>query len=276
MTDALHAELDGLQKWDVGDRMLAARLVGVDTADFRQAEWRRGTLPPGPLAPRLLAELEAAVEQLAEAALPVHDGMPATLDVAVDLGGGRLLSGTVRDIYGDIHGGIGGSALASTSYSTLAPKHRLPAWAKLLAAAATGKPGPTRAVTTGRGPYRKPAWRSTIELPASPLEVLRDLVALYDEGMREPLPIATGASHVYAGRRAQGGSVAESLDAAAKDWGSLFGDGTDRHLAYVLGAPPSFERLIAAPDSGVEQTRFGALARRLWSPLLAVESIGAP
>ncbi|MBW3640630.1 MAG: exodeoxyribonuclease V subunit gamma, partial [Actinobacteria bacterium] len=272
VADELRAELDGLQKWDVGDRMLAARLVGVGTADFRQAEWRRGTLPPGPLAPRLLAELEAAVEQLAEAALPVHDGMPATVDVAVDLGGGRLLSGTVGDIYS----GIGGSVLASTSYSTLAPKHRLPAWAKLLAVAASGNPGPIRAVTTGRGPYSRPVWRSTIELPASPRQVLRDLVALYDEGMREPLPIATGASHTYAARRDQKGSVAESLEAARKDWASMFGDGTDRHLGYVLGAPPSFERLVAAPDGGVERTRFGALARRLWAPLLAVESIGPP
>ncbi len=272
VTDALRAELDGLQKWNIGDRMLAARLVGVGTADFRQAEWRRGTLPPGPLAPRLLAELEAAVEQLAEAALPVHHGMPATVDVAVDLGGGRLLSGTVRDIYS----GIGGPVLASTSYSTLAPKHRLPAWVKLLAVAASGHPGPIRAVTTGRGPYRNPAWRSTIELPASPRQVLRDLVALYDEGMREPLPIATGASHTYAARRDQKGSVTESLEAARKDWASMFGDGTDRHLAYVLGAPPSFDRLVAAPDGGAERTRFGALARRLWSPLLAVESIGAP
>lgn len=108
------------------------------------------------------------------------------------------------------------------------------------------------------------------------MDALRDLVALYDEGMREPLPIATGASHAYAARRAERGSVADSLDAAAKDWGSRFGDGTDRHLAYVLGTPPSFERLTAAPDSGAEGTRFGALARRLWAPLLAVESLGPP
>jgi exodeoxyribonuclease V gamma subunit len=65
--EAVQVELDGLQAWDVGERMLASRLAGVEPADFRQAEWRRGTLPPGPLGLRLLSELEDAVEPLAAA-----------------------------------------------------------------------------------------------------------------------------------------------------------------------------------------------------------------
>ncbi|MGI8537973.1 MAG: exodeoxyribonuclease V subunit gamma [Mycobacteriales bacterium] len=266
VADALHAELDALQKWEVGDRMLAARLGGVDTAAFRQAEWRRGTLPPGPLGLRLLAELESAVELLVQAALPFHAGPPRALDVVVDLGG-QTLTGTVN--------GIHGAVLASTSYSTLAPKHRLTAWANLLALGASGV-APMTAVTTGRGRYRKPVWRSTLTTPQDPAGVLHDLVTMYEQGMREPLPMATGATAEYAARRDRGASVDEALDAAAKEWDSLFGDGKDRHLAYVFGTPASFARLTATEAAGAEPTRFGLLARRLWSPLLAHEQVGAP
>jgi exodeoxyribonuclease V gamma subunit len=270
VADALHVELDALQKWSVGDRMLAARLAGVDPTAFRQAELRRGTLPPGPLGLRLLDELAGAVEPLAAAGSSLQVGMVRLLDIDVDLGGDRRLTGTVHGSYG--------SVLASASYSTLAPKHRLAAWTRLLAAAATGAAAaPTTAVTIGRGPHRKPVWRSVLTAPTAPLEVLRELVALYDEGMREPLPLATGASCEYAARRQLGSTGDEAMEAATKEWDSRFGDGTDRHLAYVLGTSPRLSLLTGtAATSGDDPTRFGALARRLWSPLLAHETVGAP
>jgi exodeoxyribonuclease V gamma subunit len=268
VADALQADLDPLQKWDVGDRMLAARLAGVEPGAFNQAELRRGTLPPGPLGMRLLADLEAAVEPIALAALPVHTGVPRSLDVVVELGDGRRLTGTVNGVHGD--------TVASTSYSSLGPKHRLTAWARLLAVAAGGHAGVQRAVTTGRGSGRRPVWRSTLVLPDEPAQVLRELVVLRDEGLREVLPLATGATHAYADRRRSGSSVEEALEAAAKDWAGRFGDGVDRHLGYVHGGAPPFERLLADPDDGPERTRFGALARRLWAPLLGCETVGAP
>lgn len=75
---------------------------------------------------------------------------------------------------------------------------------------------------------------------------------------------------------AAGNSAPEALEAASKEWDSRYGDSTDRHLAYVHGAGASFCGLTAAGAPGEETTRFGALARRLWGPLLAVEVLGAP
>ncbi len=276
VADALSAELDALQQWDLGERMLTARMAGVDAGDFRQAEWRRGTLPPGPLGMRLLSEVEAAVEPLLQASLPVHAGRPRTVDIAVDLGprpGGP--PGDVRRLSGTVPG-VHGSVLASTSYSRLAPKHRLPAWARLVAVAADGGQGVHTAVTTGRGPFRRPVWRSTLHVPDDPHTVLRGLVALYDEGMREPVPLAAGASAEYAARRERGGTVEEALAAAQEAWGSRFGDVTDRHVSWVHGPDAPFARLLTAPADGPEPTRFGALALRLWAPLLAHETVGAP
>lgn len=264
VTDALRVELDGLSKWDVGDRWLQQLLTGVDIAQFRAAEWRRGTLPPGRLGIGVLAELEQAVQAIAEIARPAHQGRPAVLDVSLDLGD-RLLVGTLTGVYG--------STLAATSYSRLAAKHRLPAWVRLLTAAAT-RPGDWRAVTTGKGWWpRQPTAQSVLTAPADPLTVLRELVGLREQGLCEPLPIATSATSIYADRRRCGSSIDEALEGARKDFESRFGECTDRHLAYVQGGPATLEALLREPGDEREPSRFGVLARRLWEPLLAAETI---
>ena len=274
VSDALETDLGGLAKWDVGERMLRARLSGVETPAFLQAELRRGTLPPARLGFTVLDDLQRAVDELVAVCLPVHHGPPLSLDVALDLGGGRRLTGTVGSLHGDV--------VVSSSYSTLAPKHRLAAWVRLLAVAATQPERPWRAVTTGRGPYRKPTWRSTLRVPDDPLAVLRQLVDLRDRGLREPLPIAPAASAAYADRRRGGATVDEAVATADKEWGSLFGDGKDRHLVYVHGVGAPLSGLLTAPPEADEAawsddpSRFGVLARRLWTPLLAVESVGKP
>jgi exodeoxyribonuclease V gamma subunit len=87
----------------------------------------------------------------------------------------------------------------------------------------------------------------------------------------------TGASSEYAARRARGSGVDEALAAARAQWDSPYGgDGSDRHVVRAHAPDPSFDRLLAEPGDEQEPTRFGALARRLWSPLLACEQAGAP
>ncbi|MCW2613857.1 MAG: recC [Frankiales bacterium] len=249
LPDALRAELDGLQTWDVGERMLAARLAGVEASDFAQAELRRGTLPPGPIALRLLDEVTRTVDVLLGEALPLHAGTARQVEVAVDLGGGRLLTGTVI--------GLRATGLARATYSRLAPKQRLTAWVDLLAS------GTSTAVTIGRGSYGR-VGRSTLALPDDPLAVLRDLVALHDEGLCEPLPLLTGASHAYAVRRTAGDGHDDAVLAARKAFDDRFGDGQDAHVRYVHGT--SFDAVLG------DGRRFGELAARLWKPLLAAES----
>lgn len=107
--------------------------------------------------------------------------------------------------------------------------------------------------------------------------MLQDLVGLYDEGLRAPLPLVTGASSEYAARRERGSSVQEALAAAQAQWDSPYGgDGSDRHVVRAHGPSPSFDRLLTEPGGGEESTRFGVLARTLWAPLLACEQVGAP
>ncbi|WP_433621446.1 exodeoxyribonuclease V subunit gamma [Nocardia sp. CA-120079] len=278
IADRLPIELDGLAKWELGERLLSARLTGADPSTLRAAEWRRGTLPPFGFGGAVLDEIESTVDKLVRAALPEYEGAPRAVDIAVDLGNGRRLTGTVPEVRGE--------SLVRTMFSRLAPKHRIAAWVSLLALAVT-EDRSWRAVTTGRGQFGRPAWRSEIMAPEPPaaLAILRELVRLRDTGLTEPLPIAPSATAAYAERRFRGSNADEAVSAAEREFNGgpngpgPFGDHTDRHLRYIWGPAPRLEHLMAAPAPAGEPgetTRFGSLARRMWAPLLAAENQGQP
>ncbi|MEU8901694.1 exodeoxyribonuclease V subunit gamma [Nocardia sp. NPDC048505] len=278
IADRLPIELDGLAKWELGERLLTARLTGADASGLRAAEWRRGTLPPFGLGGAVLDEVEHTVDKLVRAALPEYQSPARAVDVAIDLGGGRRLTGTVPEVHGE--------TLVRTTFSRLAPKHRIAAWVALLALAAT-EDRSWRAVTTGRGQFHRPAWRSALTAPDRPaaVTVLRDLVKLRDAGLCEPLPITPTATAAYAERRFRGSSAEEAFSAAEREFNGgpngpgAFGDHTDRHLRYIWGPAPRLDDLMTAPapaGDANETTHFGALARRLWTPLLAAETQGQP
>lgn len=106
-----------------------------------------------------------------------------------------------------------------------------------------------------------------------------ELVALHDRGLTEPLPLAVKTSAAYAAGRLGGVGVEQALDGASRDWRSDYGgERDDRHHRYVWGDDaPLADLLTAAPydDECVEgeTSRFGALACRLWAPLLAAEQV---
>ncbi|MEU1981640.1 exodeoxyribonuclease V subunit gamma [Nocardia sp. NPDC019395] len=277
ITDRLPIEFGGLDTWALGERMLAARLAGADPADLRAAEWRRGTLPPAELGRRVLDDVERTVESLVRAAGPDYTQTPRDIDIAVDLGGGRRLTGTVAEVRGDL--------LVRATYSRVAPKHRLAAWVSVLALAVT-EDRSWRAAVTGRGRFPTPAWRSELTAPGADEanSILRTLVALRDAGLNEPLPIPTATTAAYAAARYRRLPPEEAMVAADREFGGGdktrdFAEHTDRHLRYVWGRAPDLSRLTAAaaPDGEpVEHTRFGSIARRLWVPLLRAEQQGAP
>ncbi|MFI8568146.1 exodeoxyribonuclease V subunit gamma [Rhodococcus sp. NPDC078407] len=271
LADSLDIELDPLSRWNIGDRMLAAVLAGGAIGEFADAEWRRGTLPPFHQGRREMSDIRQIVGIIADAAAPFHAGPAETTDVAVDLGGGRRLTGTVTGFHGRV--------LARSSYSRLAPKHRLAAWVRLLAVAAS-EPGEWSAVTIGRASGIRPPRRSRLTSPHDPTATLRELVDLRDRGLASPLPISTGTAAAYAEKRFGGGSVDDGYDSATWAWRGDFGDGTDRSLRYVYGPAVSFQTLLSAPpladetSPSNETSRFGILARTLWDPLLTAENMG--
>ncbi len=145
IADGLPIELDGLERWGVGQRLLEARLRGTDGAVAIKAERARGMLPPGVLGVPAIRELYPIVDAIAAEAAALRGDSPGgdPVDVRVALPDGRLLSGTVAGVSGDL--------LLTTTFSRVAAKHRLAAWVRLLALTAAWPQRPFAAATVGRG-----------------------------------------------------------------------------------------------------------------------------
>jgi exodeoxyribonuclease V gamma subunit len=268
-SDRLPVKLDSLVRWQIGQRMLDGRLSGVDPASSRQGEWRRGALPPGALGTRALNDVAAEVEQIVAEAEPWRRGDPQVLDLSMELSAGRRLTGTVSGIYGQ--------TLLHTSFGDVNHKRRFRAWLLLLLLAAARPAEQFSARAIGR--------RGQVAL--GPLdgalagEHLRDLVALYALGLREPLPIASKSSFEYAAARRKGAAPEEAIKAAVKAWeGSRWGgECQEAEHAHVYGSGAAFSALVSAqPRHGdgeaqwpQEPSRFGVLSRRWWDPMLEGE-----
>jgi exodeoxyribonuclease V gamma subunit len=272
VADDLTVELGGLERWGIGERMLQAQLAGADASAVGQAEYRRGSLPPGTLGSRLFKELLADLDPLLRACADLRRPAMGTVDVSVELPDDRRLAGTV--------GGVHASTLVRVTYSKLGANHRVRAWAQLLALAVAHPDVGWRAVTVGRPARGKGAQRSTLGPVGADQArlLLAELVDLHERGLREPLPMAVKTSARYASLRSTNKSVDVALQLAERAWTGKFGEHHDREHELVWGPESELEVLVADAASPDEQwfdepSRFGALARRLWTPLLAAETV---
>ena len=273
-SDNWTVEMDGLARWSVGDRILRDRLAGVDEATCRQAEWRRGTLPPGPLGAGVLTDILGQVGPLVDGTATLRAEPRRTVDVTVDLPDGRQVRGSVPGVHGD--------TVVSIGFSRLSPKQRMTAWISLCALCAARPGTQWSAVSVGRGSGGMPA-RATLDTldQEEARGCLVALVELADLMLTEPLPMALKTSSGYAQARVRGTSDEQARRRAGGDWsgGNFPGEDADVAHVRVWGTDLPFDDLLAAPPSpaGVlagETSRFGELAGRWWSDLLAAEQVG--
>lgn len=290
LSDALPVDLDPLEKWGVGDRLLESRLTGATAEWAEAAERGRGLLPPGALADDLLSDITLTVEDLIAVvdALPVAKAEAESVEINLPLPDGRSLVGTVP--------GVRDGTILRCIYSKLGPKHRLTAWVRFLALSAARPDLSVTAITIGRGEKRRTEATPRVTLAqlgllhpdpdtrrSSAMAALGVLVDLYDRGMREPLPIycATSAAWARAARRLE-----DPVQPARDQWktspNSLPNEDSDDDHVLVLGPAADFSELMALPpdvdETGdgwaeSEKTRLGRLARRLWDPVLDHERL---
>jgi exodeoxyribonuclease V gamma subunit len=281
VADALSVELDSLEEWGVGNRLVEGLLSGASMDDCVRAEVARGALPPGRLALPVLARVRPIAEEIAGAARGLlGDAEPGSVDVRVALEGGRGLNGTVPGVCGDV--------LRTVTYSRLSARHRLAVWVRLLALTAAHPGRPFEAITVGRARSGAPdGTRITVARirPIGPERAgvgLARLVDLWDRGMREPLPLACLTSAAYATARAAGEDAEKAARGAWESgWAYPREDAEPEHTLVFGGTLTLAELMAAAPAPGeagpgwddAEPTRFGRLARRLWDGLLVSEEL---
>jgi exodeoxyribonuclease V gamma subunit len=262
--DAMPVKVNALQEWTVGERMLHDMLAGMHPEDAAQAEWRRGSLPPAQLGKRVACEIRDNARDLVCEAMQYRQVDAEAFNVAIDLGSGRQLRGTVPRVYD--------GRLVSVTYSKLDCRHLLPVWIRLVALAAQFPGRGWVASCIGRSQNTGEVVHRTLAPPADPAHVLADLVAIYDAGRREPLPLPLRSSYAWAEARIHGDDPYRAALGRWKDnpaevqkpaheqvWGK------EAPLETILGTPLPGERVAG------ETTRLGALAVRLWQPLIDAE-----
>lgn len=263
LDDALPVELDPLDEWAVGSRMLDDLLAGGHPDQVRQREWRRAQLPPGTIGWRASEAILEKVKPVARQVLELRSRPARAVDVDVDLGGGRRLRGTVTDLYGD--------RLVAATYANLGAAHVLGSWIRLLALAASDEDRAWSAVTVGR--------RSTSQvgpLDHTAVDRLRELVELREAGLVEPLPLPLKSSLSYARQRRTRSSEEQALERVrTSTWLGRFPERDAAEHRRAWGPSDALPGVTDDPGPGErfegESTRFGALAMRLWSPFLTAE-----
>jgi exodeoxyribonuclease V gamma subunit len=284
LDDRLPVDLDGLERWQIGQRLLEGVLAGVDPNACIKAEIAGGALPPGRLGWPVVQSIWPLVEAIVGVAREHAGEPPRSIGINTPLDDGRVLTGSVS--------GIRGHVLLAVSYSRLNARHRIAAWVRLLALSAADPERPFEAVTVGMARYGSDANLTVARIaplgldPAArravALEQLQKLVELRDRGLREPLPIPSLTSAAYAHAAAAGEDPGA---AAAAEWTSGFRfdrEDVDPDCQRAFGGVLSFAELLAArpraDEHGAgwvcgEESRFGRYARRLWDPLLAAETV---
>ena len=280
--DALPIELDDLEKYGVGNRLLDTLLHGATPQAAVDAEFARGFLPPGALGQAVVDEVWPKVDAVLTCARDVLDlqAEPESVDVRAILADGRTLSGTVSGVAGR-HPALG----LLCDPRPAAPHRRVGAPCRAHRGAPRASvPGDHRRTPPGarrrsRGSGRSVTIRKSARdrarvprrarRPHGPRAAraaahrLQDVARLRGGGEQGVRPART------VGRREQWASEFR-FDKEDKEPEHLLAFGGQQPLGFLLAPPPRpDERDWHATDG----TRFGVLARRLWAGVFAHEKV---
>jgi exodeoxyribonuclease V gamma subunit len=254
--DAMPVDINALEEWTVGDRMLQDMVRGMAPKEAREAEWCRGTLPPGQLGWRKAKEIADKATLLAAAALQYRTSESQAYDVEIDLGSGRRLTGTVSPVFGD--------RLVSVTYSKLDGKHLLASWIPLLALFARDPAKDWQAVCIGRAKKRDILRKQGLgRTEESAADLLGDLVAVYDAGRREPIPLPIKTSYAWAVARHCGDNPESEARYRWKSNDRYPAEDKDPAHVRAWGYKADLSILI---DKGL-----GSYSERVWLPLLRAQ-----
>ena len=244
-------DLDGLERWAVGDDIIRAVLAGADPQAVLTAALRRGTLPPGDLGAQELRAICTTAQKVVQQAAGLRAGEPATTDVALSLGEWRL-TGRVGDRYDD--------TLVHVTYSRLGGKNALRLWLDVLAVQAAEPDRQISGVVVakdGQGRIRG----LDADLARS---TLRRWVELRHRGLQQlvGLPLETGRGWARgAGPAGHDGYAAHTAARRKWEWDRFSPERDDPAWVRLLGANAPLASLPGLAERAVE----------VWGELLRFE-----
>ena len=259
-SDAIPLEPDALARWQIGNRVLRELRAGQPLETVDRAERLRGQVPPAQLGTRLMDRVLG--DALATFSIPEPTGERIHHDLSLLVpvpGMGEVrLSGRVATI---------GGVVWQAEYSQLQPRHRLAAWLRVLALAASGDGG--RAHLVGKG--------SQVQLQAPPADLAGDLLgrylAIYALGLTRPLPAPPRLTEFWASCRSTGHDPMDPFRKKRRD--QLWSWESDPSWTTFFSYPDLLS--IGLDDVSVpgvqpgESSLLGALASAIWLPVLAAE-----
>jgi len=253
-SEELPLELDGLARWQIGDRVLQRLLRGHSPDAARHAEWLRGDLPPGNLGGRILDGVTGQALRVAGDAQPFLGDRAEVHIVDLACSGVRLTGrGLTR---GDVTLAVG--------FGRPSVRQVAASWLDALALTATlGRP--VDAVMLGGG-HRT---RLAAPDPEQALDLLSGLVDLAIEGRCRVLPMPPQVARRWAECRARDTDPRSDRGLEQKwrwdrdaVWEAVLGVGVRPWDALCDGEPWA--------QRG-EKTLLGSLAALVWAPIVKAE-----
>ncbi len=245
LDDVEPMSLEGLESYELGERLAARCLEGLETRDLLPAARAQGSLPPGTPGDCAFQEICEGVEAFAARLRPHLLGEPlGAVDLDCALGPFRLT--------GRLSLGLP-SALVHYRYASIKAKDLLRSWIHHLALSAGGSSRyPGRCVIIGQD-------RGYVLGPVADAEgILLGLLEIYWRGLTRPLHFFPDSARAYAEALRKGRTEEEALRAARSKWSTDFG--------FAEGDDPYY-RLCFGEGDPID-SKFAELAGAILLPLL--------
>lgn len=237
----------GLDQYQLEDDLVQKALAGRDPADLYPLKRASGELPHGTVGQCLFQNSCQQAEGFAKIIRPyVAENPKEPLDIDLSLEGFRL-TGRIRNIYPD--------RMVRFRFATVKPKDHLRGWILHLAMnAAMGGEHASASLIAGKDDL----WEYAPVDHAG--DILLDLLKIYWQGLRRPLPFFPISAWAYAQVMSGGEKPPEAAWKAARNaWESGYNPGEDDD--------PYFQKCFGHLDSPLDD-EFGELALAVFGPLL--------
>ncbi|GAB6044305.1 exodeoxyribonuclease V subunit gamma [Endothiovibrio diazotrophicus] len=240
--------LDALQGFGLKQGLLEGLIDGADPDALRAAALARGDLPPAPFGRLELDDWSGRLGEWAEALRAQRAEPLAPLELLFE-GAGLRLTGWLR--------GVTGQGLLRYRPAKLKAEDRLALWIEHLALHLSA---PSAVARVSRFEAEDHAF--VLGPVADPAALLEELLHLYAEGLREPLPLFPRTALRYVEQLQKKGEEA-ALKAAVEQWnGNEWSGGGE-------GANPYYDLAFRGRDP--LDARFVEVALRVIGPLLAAQ-----